>query len=354
MSGLSRSRRQLTATLTALLVAVLALAGCAVLRDPAGTAAGALPGAGTFVDPVYRGDAPDPQAIRVGDTWYLVHTNSGGQNVPLLTSPDLVHWSPAGDALPALPGWADPGRTWAPEILDRAPDRYLLYYTAADHASGRECVGVAVAGTPQGPYRDDSPTPLVCPVPAGGAIDPSPYRDSDGSLWLVWKTDGNSIGADTWLESQRLTDDGRHLVGPVHRLLKQTRAWEGPLVEAPFLWRHDGRLFLFFSANAYDGRSYAEGYAVCATPAGDCQEAPENPILRTDAVASGPGHAAMIEYAGQTWLLYHAWQPGHENAAPGRQLWLAPVTWDGGRPRVHAPTAVPQPSPGGERAAALA
>ena len=201
--------RRLAIMVAMLLVAALPVAGCAAPDGPTGTGDSAM----TFTNPVYPADAPDPQAIQVGDTWYLVHTNTGGQNVPVLTSPDLVNWTPAGDALPTLPSWADTGRTWAPEIIALAPDSYVLYYTAADHASGRECVGRAVATQPQGPYRDDSSSPLICPVPLGGAIDPSPYRDTDGSLWLLWKNDGNAIGADTWLWSQRLSDDGLRLVG---------------------------------------------------------------------------------------------------------------------------------------------
>ncbi|MFD2767114.1 glycoside hydrolase family 43 protein [Micromonospora eburnea] len=326
-----------------LVVAIAATVGFAVRRySPTVASVGAL----SFVNPVYTGDSPDPQAIRVGSTWYLVHTNSGGQNVPVLTSPDLVTWKPAGDALPALPSWADPGQTWAPEIIDSASGGYLLFYSAADHASGKQCVGRAVADSPAGPYRDDSTTPLVCSPDQGGAIDPSPFRDSDGSLWLVWKNDGNAIGADTWLWSQRLSADGLQLVGEPTRLLKQTGPWEGTVVEAPFLWRHDGRLFLFYSGNGYASKAYAEGYATCDTPAGPCEKAPENPILRSDSAASGPGHAAMVEYDGRTWLLYHAWQPGAVGTSPpGRQLWLDEVTWEGGRPHVHGPTGSPQPRP---------
>ena len=300
----------------------------------------------SFVNPVHAADSPDPQAIRVGSTWYLVHTNSGGSNVPVLTSPDLVTWAPAGDALPTLPTWAAPGRTWAPEIIDSASGGYLLFYSAADRASGIQCVGRAVADAPAGPYLDDSPTALVCSPDQGGAIDASPFRDSDGSLWLVWKNDGNAIGADTWLWSQRLTDDGLHLVGEPTRLFEQTSAWEGAVVEAPFFWRHDGQLFLFYSGNDYASKAYAEGYATCDTPAGPCQKAPENPILRSDSAAAGPGHATMVEYDGRTWLLYHAWQPGAVGTnSPGRQLWLDEVTWEGGRPHVHGPTGTAQPRP---------
>jgi len=300
----------------------------------------------TFTNPVYAGDAPDPQAVRVGDTWYLVHTNGGGQNVPVLTSPDLVHWTAAGDALPDLPKWADPGKTWAPEILPLGPDRYVLYPTVADRESGRQCIARAVGTKPGGPYVDDSTGPLICQADLGGSIDASPFRDRDGALYLVWKNDGNAIGTDTWLWSQRLSDDGLQLLGQPIRLLKQTEPWEGAVVEGPFLWRHGERLFLFYAANAYDTAAYAEGYATCDTPLGPCRKAAQNPILASRGNASGPGHASMVEQDGRTWLLYHAWPAGAEGSqSPGRQLWLDEVTWDGDRPTVHGPTSDPQRRP---------
>ncbi|WP_107076572.1 glycoside hydrolase family 43 protein [Micromonospora sp. MH33] len=324
----------------AALAAALLVAGCGSGETPSSTPEGAR----VFTNPVVRSDAPDPQAIRVGETWYLFHTNSGGRNVPVLTSPDLVDWTPAGDALPDLPDWADAGKTWAPEAIQLAPERFVLYYTVADRASGRQCVGRAVAAGPLGPYRDDAAGPLVCQAELGGSIDASPYRDADGSLWLLWKNDGNAVGVDTWLWSQRLSPDGLRLVGTPTKLLKQTEPWEGTLVEGPFFHRHDGRLLLFFAANAYDQASYAEGYAVCESPTGPCVKAAENPILRSNAVASGPGHASMIEKDGRTWLLYHAWPPGQEGSTdPGRQVWLDEVVWTDGRPVVKGPTAEPQP-----------
>ncbi|MBM0226263.1 family 43 glycosylhydrolase [Micromonospora sp. ATA51] len=336
ISGRSRRRG------AAALAAALLVAGCGSTPAPSGTGDQTR----MFTNPVVRTDAPDPQAIRVADTWYLFHTNSGGRNVPVLTSPDLVEWSEAGDALPELPGWADAGKTWAPEVIQLAPDRFVLYYTVADRASRRQCVGRAVADRPLGPYRDDSTAALVCQAELGGSIDASPYRDADGSLWLLWKNDGNAIGVDTWLWSQRLSADGLRLVGEPAKLLKQTEPWEGTLIEGPFFHRHDGQLYLFFAANAYDRDTYAEGYAVCDSPTGSCVKAPENPILKTNAVASGPGHASIVAKDGRTWLLYHAWPPGQEGSTdPGRQVWLDEVVWENGKPVVKGPTAAPQPRP---------
>ncbi|MGW4679100.1 glycoside hydrolase family 43 protein [Micromonospora taraxaci] len=326
------------------LAAALLVTGCSDGDETTYTSNGSGPR--MFTNPVVSTDAPDPQAIQVGNIWYLFHTNSQGHNVPVRTSSDLVDWSEAEDALPKLPDWADPGKTWAPEAIELAPDRFLLYYTVAGRESGRQCVGRAVASAPQGPYSDDATAPLICQAELGGAIDASPYRDTDGSLWLLWKNDGNAIGVDTWLWSQRLADDGLTLVGEPTKLLKQTEPWEGTLIEGPFFHRQDGRLLLLFAANAYDRAEYAEGYAVCESPTGPCVKAAENPILKSTDVASGPGHASMVVKDGRTWLLYHAWPPGQEGSTdPGRQVWLDEVTWVDGKPVVKGPTGTPQPRP---------
>jgi beta-xylosidase len=328
--------------LVAILV-FLTVGGCGGSPSPQGNGD---PPVRTFTNPVYDGDAPDPQALRAGDTWYLVHTNAGGRNVPVMTSPDLVTWTPHGDAFPTLPDWADPGKTWAPEVIALSDTNYVMYVTVADRASGRQCVAVATATKPGGPYTAAGTGPLLCQADLGGSIDAGPFRDTDGSLYLVWKNDGNAIGVDTWIYAQRLSADGLRLEGAAAKLLRQTEPWEGRVVEGPFLWRHNGKLYLFYAANDYGSADYAEGYAVCDTPLGPCAKAPENPVLVSRDNASGPGHASMVEHAGRTWLLYHAWPKGAEGAvSPGRQLWLDEVTWADGRPVVHGPTSAPQPIP---------
>ncbi|MBY8872945.1 glycoside hydrolase family 43 protein [Micromonospora sp. PLK6-60] len=330
-------RRAAAAVAGALLVA-----GCGAGPDPSSTQEDAR----MFTNPVVRADAPDPFVLRSGGGWWMFHTNSGGRNVPVRRSADLVDWSEPEEALPELPDWADAGKTWAPESIELAPDRFVLYYTVAGRESGRQCVGRAVAAGPQGPYRDDSAEPFICQAELGGAIDASPFRDTDGSLWLLWKNDGNAIGVDTWLWSQRLSPDGLRLLGEPTKLLKQTEAWEGTLIEGPFFHRRDGKLYLFFAANAYDKETYAEGYAICDGPTGPCRKAPENPILKTNEVASGPGHASMVTAGDRTWLVYHAWTPGQEGATdPGRQVWLDEVVWADDKPSVKGPTGTPQPRP---------
>jgi beta-xylosidase len=321
----------------ALILVALVLAGC----SPAGTGTPSGKAAVmTFTNPIYAENFPDPGALLVGGTWYAYGTNGPTGNVPVLTSSDLVHWSPAGDALPQVGKWASAGNTWAPEV-SRGPDgTYLLYYTARSTATGRQCVGVAVASEPGGPFTDPAGEPLVCQADEGGSIDASPYTDATGARWLHWKNDGNAIGRPTFLYGARLTADGRRIDGAPQRLLRNDADWEAHVIEAPQMVRHDGRLYLFYSANAFDSDTYAMGYAVCDSPLGPCRKAAENPILRSTAVADGPGHSFLVTLpSGQTWLLYHAWPPGAAGSiTPGRQLWLDRVDWVDGRPVVRGPS----------------
>jgi beta-xylosidase len=300
----------------------------------------------TFTNPVYDKNFPDPGVLRVGDTWFAYGTNDAVDNVPLLTSTDLVHWTLQNDVLPAVGAWATGGNTWAPEVLRNDAGKYVLYYTARWSKADRQCIGTAVADDPRGPF-EPSPEPLVCQADEGGSIDASPYRHDDGSLYLYWKNDGNHIGEPTHLYAQRLSADGLTLTGDRVRLLTNDKPWQGAVIEAPEMVRHDGKLYLFYSANAFDSDRYAVGYATCDSPLGPCHDAPENPILKSSAGAAGPGHCYPLTLPdGSTWLLYHAWPPdGIGSVAPGRQLWLDRLDWTGGRPVVHGPTAGPQPVP---------
>ncbi len=328
---------------------ILRNAAALVLAALVGAGAGACGGAGEpaappFENPVYDADFPDPFVLREGDTYHVFATNGPGGNVQTLTSTDLVRWRKGADALPRLGGWAYAGKTWAPEVLARGDGSYVLYYTANASALGVQCIGRAVAPSLSGPFVDRSKTPFLCQKAEGGSIDPSPFRDDDGTLYLLWKNDGNCCGLATWIYVQRLSPDGSRLTGRRVRLLKQDEGWEASVVEAPTLWREGERLYLFFSANAFDSDLYAVGYATCDGPLGPCEDAPENPILKSACNASGPGHQTLVRDGdGDTWILYHAYPA--DSAADERVLWIDRLDWEDGKPVVRGPTCDPQQAP---------
>jgi beta-xylosidase len=304
----------------------------------------------TFQNPVLRIDFPDPSLLKVGDTFYAYATNAVGKNVQVARSTDLVTWEALPDALPALPRWARPGGSlvWAPEVI-QVGQTFVLYYTARDEASDKQCIGVAVSDKPEGRFKDSRDAPLVCQADEGGSIDPSPFHDSD-SLYLYWKNDGNCCAMPTYLYVQQLAPDGQSLTGEPTRLVRNDAVWEGRLVEAPTMVKHAERYYLFFSANDYASDKYAMGYATCERVTGPCQDSPDNPILHSrmdrKPLIVGPGHQTVIQIGDQSWLAYHAWEITAAGLRGNRRfLYLDQLDWQDDKPVVEGPTTDPQPRP---------
>lgn len=287
--------------------------------------------------PVYPRDFPDPFVLRVGSTYYAYATQTGNTNVQAIRSTDLVTWDDLGDALPALPSWAGPGRTWAPTVLRRG-DQYVLYYTVREPSSDRQCISVAVARHPEGPFRDVSTEPLIFQLERGGSIDPSPFVDADGSAYLLWKSDDNALDRPSSLWGQALTADGLALTGAATELLRRDRDWERPLIEAPAMVRHARRYYLFYSANWWESSRYAIGYASGPTALGPFRKLTRRgPWTGSGEEAAGPGGQEFFtDSDGAVQMAYHAWTPGAVGYAAGgaRSLRIASIRFVNGRPTI--------------------
>ena len=286
--------------------------------------------------PVYPGDFPDPFVLRVGSTYYAYATQTGDVNVQVMQSPDLTTWEHLGDALPTLPAWAGPGRTWAPAILPR-DDAYLLYYTVREPASDRQCISVAMSEQPEGPFRDTSGGPFVFQLERGGSIDPSPFVDADGTAYLLWKSDDNALGRPPSIWIQELTPDGLALTGAPTELLRHDRDWERPLIEAPAMVRDGDHYHLFYSANWWESEHYAIGYARSRSPLGPFRKITRSgPWMASGNQAAGPGGQELFtDPDGALRMAFHAWTPGVVGYAAGgkRSLHVACVDFADGRPR---------------------
>jgi len=321
------------ATPTAVAAAIaltVSVAGCSSNPSAAPAAGSSHPTSGFVIDQ----DFPDPDLMRVGRDYYAYATNSAAANIQIATSRDLTHWSVSGtDALPVVPIWAAPGKTWAPDVSELSPGRYVMYFTAASAEPASQCIGVATATSPEGPFTSAGDSPLLCPTEEGDAIDPSTFLDTDGTRYLVWKNDGNSRGLDTWLQLSPLSPDGLALAGPTTKLIKQTAVWEGSLIEAPVLVHHDANYVLFYSASNYGDDSYAIGYAVAQSVTGPFVKNAE-PLLSTASSGgrfTGPGGQDVIESPdGGGWLAFHSWDP----AMVYRGMNMVPLTWRNNEPTV--------------------
>lgn len=345
MSGvpgrLRRARPARAAVALAALLAVPLLGGCGSSPPDPEPPTDQEPDV-AFTNPVHDGNLPDPFVLRAEGAWYAYGTQGRLGTMPVLRSDDLVRWEVVGDAMPELAPWTGAGRHWAPEVVQLG-GRYVAYYTAMERRTQQQCVGVAFADAPTGPFVDDATAPFVCEHDEGGSIDASPFVAADGTPYLLWKNDGNHVGVRSWIRVQQLSPDGTALVGdgPVD-LITHDQPWEGHLVEGPTVVERDGRFHLLYSANDYGSADYGVGWAVADALTGPWTKPLDAPLMRSSADAAGPGHGCVVTTDdGTTWYAHHAWPPDAVGSSyPGRQLWLTPLDWDAdGTPVLDGPSA---------------
>ena len=300
--------------------------------------------AATYTNPVLGGDHPDPGVLYdpTSRLYYLTHTSGdAGTHYPIFSSPDLVTWTPEGAVFPpgaaGAPTWAA-SDYWAPEI-HAFQGSYRAVFTARNKG-GVLSVGIATAPTPTGPWTDGGVPVVTSANFSMGYIDATLWLEDPAAPWLVWKRDANdpahcSGACPTYIYAAPLNADATALLpgSSWTVLLQQDAAWEGNLVEAPWLYRHNSTLYLFFSGSSYNNANYAVGVArsTSGTILGPWLKNPLNPVLHTASIPAGtppygPGHCSVVtDGSGGAWFVYHAWEG--KNGAEGRSVLVDPVVW---------------------------
>jgi len=291
------------------------------VADPQAPAIIATPGVGV----------PNPFVLVDEGRYYMYSSQVSfeGPSVELRASDDARQWDTQPiEVLPVIPEWAAYGWTWAPDVR-RIEDEYVMYLTArlADVEPETQCIGVAVADRPEGPFQA-SPDPLVCQRDRNGSIDPRSFADADGGLWLHWKSDDNADVDGTSTASiyaQRLDPTGTSLEGEPTRILEVDQPWEGRIVEAPHMVVIDGEHWLFYSGNWFNQPAYGIGVARCEGPAGPCAKPLAGPWLASNAQGSGPGEGSLfVDLEGALWIAYAPINQDYVNLTP-RPVALARV-----------------------------
>ncbi len=296
------------------------------------------PTVSTSASPAFADDAPDPDLVRNGATWYTFTTGTTwGNNLGVLTSTSPTSgWhtvsgkSYGSTAIAGIPGWERPGTQTSPGVYEWG-GRWVMFYDAVDNGSGKYCLSVATSPSPATPFADTSHGSLQCQVALGGSIDPSPFVDANGQPWLLWKSnDGSSLSvSDVW--AAPLGPDGLTLAGAPQVVMAKdsvNHPWE-TTVDDPQMVVANGRYVLFFTGGDWQSAAYATGYAVCAGPTGPCTQPQAGPILSSYGPAAGPGGGLLASDGNGGWFMaYAAWSPGCTNYGCGgkRQLYVAPVS----------------------------
>lgn len=118
-----------------LLAAALAVFSLSAFLSPTVQAATT---AAVFPSEIIGENFPDPDVFEQNGTWYAYATNGSRGTLPVATAPSANGpWTVRGDAMPGGPSsaWAQPGRTWAPDVYPNADGTYTLTYTAWHKAS---------------------------------------------------------------------------------------------------------------------------------------------------------------------------------------------------------------------------
>ncbi len=206
------------------------------------------------------------------------------------------------------PSWATPGSSWAPSVAANAAGDFVEFYAALDTQLDTHCIGHAVSTGPTGPFVDTSNVPFLCQPSLGGSIDPSVFTDASGQRYLLWKSDGNSIGLPSQIWSAPIDPNLDALTANPEAVLTNDQAWQEGVVENPDMVEVNGSYHLFYSGGPYSTASYATGVADCDSPLGPCFDDSDNPVLTTAPGMEGPGGAdTFVSPSGQLMMAFAAW-----------------------------------------------
>lgn len=242
--------------------------------------------------------------------------------------------------------WAEQARAYAGQIIQGSDKRYYLYAPVLEKTSDaqdRFAIGVAVADSPTGPWRDAHPAgPIISQrVPEANDIqniDPTVMIDDDGRVYIYWGTFGKLRGMEL----------ARDMVTPKGAEWK-VEGLEG-FFEAPWIMKRKGTYYMLYAGNKAGPASDCTPAVYHACIAYGTAPSPMGPwtyrgvILRP--VSSTTSHSGAVEFKGQWYLAYHT-----ADAAGGghfrRSVALDRMEWDDGvtpaRILPVVPTRRPQP-----------
>ena len=278
---------------------------------------------GTYRNPVLFADYSDPDAIRVGDDYWLTASSfSHVPGLPILHSRDLVNWTLVNHALPRLVPvghFNTPrhgGGVWAPSLRYHA-GKFWLYYPEPDFG-----LYVLTATDPRGQWSE--PT-LVC---AGrGLIDPCPFWDEDGQAYLIHGWAKSRAGIKNRLTLRRLSADGLKTLDDGVVVIDGDKMEGWQTIEGPKLYRRGEYYFIFAPAGGV-----AEGYQAVFRARSLYGPYESRVVLHQGGTPiNGPHQGAWVDTAdGEHWFLHF-----QDRGAFGRIVHLQPMTWaDDGWPRM--------------------
>ncbi|WP_396888784.1 family 43 glycosylhydrolase [Micromonospora reichwaldensis] len=274
-------------------IAVLAGLICTVALLP-GTAQADNP----IVQHIYTAD-PAPMVHNGRVYVYTGHDEDGSTYFTMrewrvFSSADMVNWTDHG--VPMNLGtfaWAD-ADAWAGHVVPRNGKFY--WYVPVRQRGGGMVIGVGVADSPTGPFRDALGRPLV----GNGEIDPHAFVDDDGQAYLYW---GNP---NLWYV--RLNPDMISFSGSPTRIPLTTAGFgtrtgnpSRPTLyeEGPWVFKRNG---LYYNVFAAECCSEFIGYSTAPGPTGPWTY--RGTVMPRQGT-SFTNHPGIVDFNGGSYFFYH-------------------------------------------------
>lgn len=270
-------------------------------------------GDGTYRNPILYADYSDPDAIRVGDDFYMTASSFDAvPGLPILHSKDLVNWELIGHALRRQPPYDVYDHTrhgdgaWAPAIRYHAGEFYI-FYPDPDYG-----IYMIRSADPAGPWSE----PLLIKK-AKGWEDPCPLWDDDGKAYLVSAMSASRSGIKSVLIVSRMAPDGTKLLDD--GVLVYDGHEKNPTIEGPKLYKRNGYYYIFAPAGGV-----STGWQTVLRSKKVYGPYETKVVLaqgHTD--VNGPHQGAWVEtQSGQSWFLHF-----QEKEPYGRIVYLEPMKW---------------------------
>lgn len=286
VSGLGAAgRRGLTAAVILVFIAALSPAPAQADNPIIQTIYTADPAPLVYEDRVYLYTGHDED----GSTWFDM------REWRVWSSEDMVNWTDHGSPLSTDTfTWASEN-AWAGQAVERDGEFYW-YVPVTNAATGGFAIGVAVADSPTGPFRDALGHPLV----ENGEIDPSVFIDDDGRAYLYW---GNP---NLWYVE--LNEDMVSYSGSPTRIPLTTEGFghrsgdsdrETLYEEGPWVYKRNGLYYMVFAAECC---SEFIAYSTAPGPTGPWTY--RGTIMPTQG-SSFTNHPGVIDYKGGSYFFYH-------------------------------------------------
>lgn len=255
-------------------------------------------------NPVFEGWYADPEGAVFNKEYWIYPTYSAEFKDQVyfdaFSSKDLVNWTKHEKVLTNKEiTWAWQAM-WAPSVVENN-GKYYFFFGANDIQSNSEKggIGVAVADSPSGPFKDLLGKPLIGKIVNGAQpIDQFAYKDTDGQWYLIYGGWGHC-------NIVKLADDFKSVV-PFADGTMFKEITPDNYVEGPFMLKRNGKYYFMWSEGGWGGPDYCVAYAIGDSPFGPWKRIGK--ILEQDPkVATGAGHHSVIKGKGkyEYYIVYH-------------------------------------------------